>query len=97
MPTLFLISHAPHADPHEGQKIALAKPGDAVVLMEDAVYAAGAAETPFSPAIRDGQSRGVSLYALTADLLARGVTTELSQVDYDGLVDLIAAHERVVH
>ncbi len=97
MPTLFLISHAPHADPHEAQKIALAKPGDVVVLMEDAVYAAGAAKTPFTPALRDGQSRGVSLYALTADLLARGVTTELAQVGYDGLVDLIAANDRVVH
>ncbi len=97
MPTLFLLSHAPHADPNEGKKIALARPGDAVVLMEDAVYAAGAAETPFSPSIRDGLSRGVVLYALTADLAARGVSPDLPQVDYDGLLDLIAAHARVVH
>ena len=97
MSTLFILSHAPHADPNESEKLELARPGDAVALIEDAVYGAGPAPTPMTPLLEAAAGRGVKVYALEPDLRARGVTTALPTVDYGGLVDLIAAHHRSVH
>ena len=97
MSTLFIMSHAPHTDPGEASKLDLAREGDAVVLIEDAVYAAGPAPTPFTDALDEVAERGVEICALEPDVKARGVTTELATVDYGGLVDLIAAHDRSVH
>jgi sulfur relay protein TusB/DsrH len=97
MPTLFLLSHAPHTDPAEGKRLELARPADSVVLTEDATYAAGALTTPFSAPLQEAATRGVTIYALSADLDARGIATTFPQVDYDGLVDLITSHDRVVH
>lgn len=66
----------------------------AVLLIEDAVYAAtagGAAE----PALRDLASR-VKIYALAPDLEARGVADRVidgvTTVDYGGFVDLVVEH-----
>ncbi len=97
MPTLFVLSHAPHTDPLEGRRLDMARTGDAVVLIEDAVYAAGAVETPLSPHLNEAAARGISLYVLEPDLQARGMETDLPVVDYDGLVDLIAEYDRSVH
>ena len=97
MSTLFILSHAPHADPNEAEKLVLARPGDAVALIEDAVYGAGSVPTPMTPLLEAAAALGIEVYALEPDLRARGVTTTLPTVDYGGLVDLIAAHDRAVH
>ncbi len=97
MPTLFVLSHAPHTDPLEGRRLDMARKGDAVVLIEDAVYAAGAVRTPLGPRLKEAVARGISLHVLGPDLQARGVQTDLNVVDYDGLVDLIATYDRSVH
>lgn len=97
MPTLFVLSHAPHTDPLEGRRLDMARAGDAVVLIEDAVYGAGAVDTPLTPHLSEAVARGISLHVLAPDLQARAVVTDLDVVDYDGLVDLIAEYDRSVH
>jgi tRNA 2-thiouridine synthesizing protein B len=72
----------------------LAQPGHALLLTEDAIYAATSA---------GGQSSGLTdalqtlkVYALQPDVDARGMTGKLvdgvTAVDYAGFVDLVAEH-----
>ena len=73
----------------------VAQEGGAVLLIEDAVYAAtrgNAAEAR----LRDALSR-MKVYALAPDLEARGmgdrVMEGVSTVDYGGFVDLVTEHK----
>ena len=72
------------------------KPGDAVLLIEDGVYAAtkGTVAADYIAA-RNGD---LSLYVLGADLAARGISNSvliegISVVDYGGFVDLVTEHD----
>jgi len=72
----------------------VAQDGGAILLIEDAVYAAtrgNAAEAQ----LRDALSR-FKVYALAPDLEARGMFDRLMEgvatVDYGGFVDLVAEH-----
>ncbi len=73
-----------------------AKPGDAVLLIEDGVYAATKGT---APAARIAALNGdLSLYALGPDLAARGIPDSaviegISVVDYGGFVDLVAGND----
>jgi tRNA 2-thiouridine synthesizing protein B len=71
----------------------LAQPGDALLLIEDAVYAATAAGAE-SAGLR---AAGLKLYALMPDLEARGMAGALADgvgtIDYGGFVDLVAEHK----
>lgn len=69
-------------------------PAGALLLIEDAVYAAtkgSAAE----PKLRQAMGR-MKVYALAPDLAARGMAERLidgvATVDYDGFVDLVVEH-----
>jgi len=72
-------------------------PEDAPILLyEDAVYAA-AAGTRFEPLIQQAL-RHHAVYALEADLRARGVSRIIEGVqviDYGGFVDLVEEHNVV--
>ena len=72
----------------------LATKGSAVLLIEDAVYAAtkgNAAAAKLQAAMAD-----LKVYALAPDLEARGVAGRVLEgvnlVDYGGFVDLVAEH-----
>lgn len=72
----------------------LATKGSAVLLIEDAVYAATkgtAAAAKLQAAMAD-----LKIYALAPDLNARGVADRVLEgvnlVDYGGFVDLVAEH-----
>ena len=72
----------------------LAKPGQALLLTEDAIYAAthgGATTSGIAGALAT-----LKVYALQADVEARGMTGKLvdgvTLVDYGGFVDLVAEH-----
>ncbi len=72
----------------------VAQPGAAILLIEDAVYAAtrgNAAEAT----LREATSR-LKVYVLGNDLDARGMSDRLTEgvttVDYGGFVDLVAEH-----
>ena len=73
----------------------VAQQGGAILLIEDAVYAAtrgNAAEAQ----LRDALSR-LKIYALAPDLEARGmherVMEGVATVDYGGFVDLVTEHK----
>jgi len=74
--------------------LAHAKPGSAVLLMEDGVYAALAGTTT-SELVQQAMTR-VSIHALGPDLEARGVAKGVIDgvkvIDYAGFVDLVVEH-----
>jgi tRNA 2-thiouridine synthesizing protein B len=75
-----------------------AKPGSAILLIEDGVYAA-LKGTSHEDMVR-GAVSSHSVYVLGPDLLARGMKPEqvidgISVVDYGGFVDLATEHDKV--
>jgi len=74
--------------------LAHAKPGSAVLLIEDGVYAALAGTTA-SAMVQEAMTQ-VSVYALAPDLEARGVAKRvidgIKVIDYAGFVDLVVEH-----
>jgi tRNA 2-thiouridine synthesizing protein B len=72
----------------------LAQDGHALLLTEDAVYAATAAVAAAS-GVAAALTR-LEVYALQPDVAARGMAGKLAEgvktVDYGGFVDLVAAH-----
>ena len=72
----------------------LAQPGHALLLTEDAIYAAtqaGAAPSGLGEALNQ-----LKVYALQPDVEARGMAGKLAggvtAIDYGGFVDLVAEH-----
>ncbi|KPK18690.1 MAG: sulfur relay protein TusB [Betaproteobacteria bacterium SG8_41] len=74
-----------------------ARQGAAVLLIEDGVYAA-ARDTAVSKQVEEALKK-VSIYALEADLAARGMRNRVIDgvrlVDYEGFVDLVVEHNAV--
>ncbi len=74
--------------------LAHVKPGSAVLLIEDGVYAA-LAGTVASDMVQQAMAE-VSVYALGPDLDARGVANRVIDgvkvIDYAGFVDLVIEH-----
>lgn len=74
-----------------------ARPGSAVLLIEDGVYAA-ARDTAVSKRVQDAL-KSVAIYALKPDVEARGMQNRVMDgvrlVDYGGFVDLVAEHNAV--
>ena len=76
----------------------LAKPGSAILLFEDAVYAA-VKGTAMDAQMKEATEKH-SVYVLEPDLQARGIEKEkimdgISVVGYDGFVDLAATNDSV--
>jgi tRNA 2-thiouridine synthesizing protein B len=74
--------------------LAMATKGSAVLLIEDAVYAA--TKGSVAAAKIRAAAAGLKIYALGPDLAARGmagrVLDGVNVVDYGGFVDLVAEH-----
>lgn len=69
--------------------------GDAILLIEDGVSAAMTGTSKVS-LIEEAAKKTVEVYALSADLKARGIQNILPQVkitDYAGFVDLVEKHK----
>jgi tRNA 2-thiouridine synthesizing protein B len=76
----------------------LAKPGSAVLLIEDGVYAATKGTNASEKVGKAMQ--GITFYVLGPDAKARGLRETqmmdgIKVVDYDGFVDLVAEHDSV--
>jgi tRNA 2-thiouridine synthesizing protein B len=92
---LHIVNKSPAERTALASCLAHARAGHALILIEDAVYAAtkgGAAALAAAPA-------GLAVYVLAPDLQARGLAGKLADgvtaVDYKGFVDLAAAQPRV--
>jgi tRNA 2-thiouridine synthesizing protein B len=72
----------------------LARPGHALLLIEDAIYAATTAGAP-SAGLAAALAQ-LKVYALQPDVDARGMAGKLvdgvTAIDYAGFVDLVAEH-----
>ncbi len=76
----------------------MARSGSAILLIEDAVYAAMKG-TVIEEKVRAGNKK-CRIYALEPDLKARGLNRAdciegIELVDYDGFVDLAVTHDKV--
>lgn len=94
---LHIVNKSPFENSALESCLRIARPGSAVLLIEDAVYAATRGNT-LEHDVRQATG-ALELYALAPDLEARGMKDAaidgVHLVDYGGFVDLVAAHESV--
>lgn len=72
-------------------------PGSTVLLIEDGVYAARVGQS--LPLLDNALKSGITVYALQADLAARGIQPLRDGVrvtDDSGFVDLVASHQPII-
>jgi tRNA 2-thiouridine synthesizing protein B len=88
---LHIINKSPFQTSTLTSCLRMAQAGNAVLLIEDGIYAGSSTENQ----VREAASR-LKFYALKPDTEARGMTTKLidgvTLVDYGGFVDLVAEH-----
>ena len=88
---LHTVNKSPYSSPCLTDCIALCSEGDAILLIEDGVYAA---QDAYSIAAEN------KVYALQADIEARGLSGKLAAnvtvIDDSGFVMLATQHEKVV-
>jgi tRNA 2-thiouridine synthesizing protein B len=91
---LHIVNKSPFQTSTLDTCLRLAQPGHALLLIEDAVYAATAGSAT-EARVRQACAT-LKVYALQPDLDARGVTAKLidgvTLVDYAGFVDLTVEH-----
>ncbi len=91
---LHIVNKSPLAAPALQTALRLAASGAALLLIEDAVYAATRGNAAAALVEEAASERAV--YALLPDLEARGVADRVvagvKTVDYGGFVDLVAEH-----
>lgn len=73
------------------------KPGDALLMLEDAVV--GARKGSAFAGLFEAAAKDCTVYILKPDLAARGMKEKdviqgAKLVDYDGFVDLVTTHDR---
>jgi tRNA 2-thiouridine synthesizing protein B len=94
---LHIVNKSPTERSALASCLAHVKPGHAVLLIEDAVYAATRGSAA-AESLRAAQ-RDIEVYVLAPDLEARAMSKALLEgvvpVDYRGFVDLVAGHPRV--
>jgi len=91
---LHIVNKSPSQTRTLDSCLRLAQDGQALLLIEDGVYAA-TSRSPAADAVRTALTR-LKVFALQPDLEARGVHTAVldgvTLVDYGGFVDLVAEH-----
>ena len=94
---LHTVNKSPFDDKTFETCLRFARPGSAVLLIEDGVYAA-VRDTVVAKQVQDALKR-VSIYALKPDIEARGMHNRVAEgirlVDYGGFVDLVTEHNAV--
>ncbi|UZJ45513.1 sulfurtransferase complex subunit TusB [Marinimicrobium sp. C6131] len=98
MSTLHTVNKSPFEHRTLRACIDVCQPGDAVLLLEDGVYGALPA-SPEASALTTLQARKIEVYALEADLRARGlidrIAVGVSVADYATFVALSVAHNTI--
>lgn len=96
---IHLLRHAPQDDTHFASSLRVIGPQQGLLLIEDAVYAL----LPHTSAFNAMQllPASVKLFALEADVLARGVAIDdlpprVTLVDYPGMVELCTRYDKVM-
>jgi len=98
MGILYVISHSPFKRRDSVFHVRMAQKGDAIIFIQNGVVAAKACPPEYKKDCEEAEARGVKLYFLKEDLIARGIDFEGKEtVDYDGFLDLIEKMDRVAH
>lgn len=97
MSTLHTVNKSPFERNSLASCLGHAKPGDAILLIEDGVVG-GRKSGSFAARVADA-AKTCSVFVLGPDLAARGMKPEdlapgVGTVDYGGFVDLVAKHDR---
>jgi tRNA 2-thiouridine synthesizing protein B len=91
---LHIINKSPFQTSTLDSCLAMAQPGNAVLLIEDGIYAVTSGSGAEAK-VREASSK-LKFYALKPDTEARGMTAKViagvTLVDYAGFVDLVAEH-----
>ena len=91
MSTLHTVNKSPFTHSTLVSCMAICQPGDALLLIEDGVYAA-LPSSPVQKRLKTLADSGVTVAALGPDLDARGLTSRsadwITTMDYDGFVTL---------
>ena len=98
MALLHTVNKSPFERDSYSSCLRLAKPGSAILLIEDGIYAA-IAGTSVEAETRGAMGR-FRFYVLEPDLMARGMDRErviagIEVIDYDDFVDLAVSHDNV--
>lgn len=97
MSTLHTVNRSPYS--HEALRscVKICAPSDAILLLEDGVL--GALPSPNSSELSALIQEGVKVFAIDADIQARGLAGRLisgiTRIDYEGFVKLTTQHTRV--
>lgn len=87
---LIIVKYGPE-NPAEQGKLALAAEGDEVVLLQNGIF--WAISEKLAPVL----AKGLKVYALESDLLARGYSPAAAKtplITYDGLLDIVERQEK---
>lgn len=86
MSTLHIVNQSPWSSHSWNRCLSVLSEGDALILIEDAVYAVNRDDLP------------ANCFVLEPDLRARGLTSKdtVTCVDYSGFVELTCKHSRSV-
>ena len=98
MSTLHTINKSPFDRNSLGSCLRVISDSDAILLIEDGIYAATAG-TSFADAVK-AAANSHAVYVLGPDLSARGMKEDglvegVKIVDYEGFVDLVTEHDKV--
>lgn len=97
MTALHIVNRSPTRSDALQSCLRILAPGDALLLIEDAVYAAP--DTAHNRALLESCPDSVPCHALRADLEARGLQALLPAirtVDDGGFVELVCAHTQTI-
>lgn len=81
---IYIINKSPFSSKALDSCLNVAQEGDTILLIEDGVYAAGT-----NSKLKKATEKHITVYALQADLTARGIESAVSVVDYLGFVELV--------
>ena len=96
MATLHILHSSPCSTSEMENTLRLARPGDAIVLVQDAVFVF--ISSPRDRALDDALAKGLKVFAMKADLDARSVKAPsgVETIGYRELVELITRYEGTV-
>ena len=99
MPTLHTVNKSPFERNSLETCLSIAQDDASILLIEDAVVAVTQNST-FSTKLEEALDRGIKLFALKPDIVARGlpedrIMSKITLVEYDGFVQLSCDNDRV--
>ena len=97
MNTLYTLRNSPLLHTAYKALLPVVEEGDSVVFLQDSVCAFQAAPDDLREFMNRAQERGIHIYAMKADLDARGMNPDCEFLSYGELVDLIFEHDKVVN